>query len=230
MGLFLYFQAMRLLSIILFFSTLFSANAQRFFVVDSLVELEKSTEFGVVHWYGQLTNNTSDDLGLEWEFVNSSSFPAAWVINWDIGGEYYTDIQRGDQEAFVLPANVVKQKVIIGIDHQDEQGSGELRFCFREVGSTQCEYLVFKVEITGGKPDGIPELKSSWRLTDNGISPRLLNASGLSFVLLDKLGKVYASGVVESSVFSLPQPVNMQSAILRVGAADNNSIPVLWTD
>ncbi|MFT5336911.1 MAG: hypothetical protein ACI9YL_000913 [Luteibaculaceae bacterium] len=221
---------MRLLSLLLVFSVVFSAKSQNFFVVDSVVDLEKSIDFGVVHWYGQLTNTTNNDLDLEWTFESLSAFPSAWVINWDIAGDYYTDIQKGAQEEFVLPANALKQKVIIGIDHMDEPGYGELRFCFREVGSPDCEYLIFKVEITGGKPDAILELDNPWILVNNGHTPELRNAEGLTYSLLDNLGRVYDQGIVNSSLFKLPRPASMNSAILRFGPSKRTSIPILWSN
>jgi len=95
---------------------------------DSVIPLNKSTDFGVVHWYTNIENTTSDTIALKWVHSRTQC-PEAWVVSWDDKTNYNTNLQAGDSAVFALLPNQVN-KCIIGVQHNGYAGFGRFTFDF----------------------------------------------------------------------------------------------------
>ena len=88
-------------------------------VSDTLIYLSKTTDFGPVHYYIEVFNNSGQDLQMRWRCLEPVSWPSLWITNFKDTENDYSDVQNLDSADFTLldPPGWAN-KLIIGVQHQ----------------------------------------------------------------------------------------------------------------
>lgn len=99
-------------------TTISQVNNSSWGVSDTIITITKTTDFGVVHDYIEIFNNSGQDLQMRWKCLESTSWPAPWVTNFSDTEEDYYDVENLDSANFTLlnPPGW-DNKLIIGVDH-----------------------------------------------------------------------------------------------------------------
>lgn len=95
-------------------------NTPSWGVEDTIIVISKTTDFGPVHDYIEVFNNSGQDLNMRWICHEPISWPALWITNFtDPPQNNYDDVQDLDSADFVLTNPVsFLNKFIIGVQHQ----------------------------------------------------------------------------------------------------------------
>lgn len=87
-------------------------------VADTIITISKTTDFGPVHDYIEVFNNSGQDLQMRWKCLEPLSWPALWVTNFEDPENNHNDVQNLDSADFTLlnPPGWAN-KLIIGVQH-----------------------------------------------------------------------------------------------------------------
>lgn len=87
-------------------------------VSDTIITISKTTDYGAVHDYIEVFNNSGQDLQMRWMCLEPTSWPALWVTNFTDPENNYSDVQHLDSADFILlNPPVWANKLIIGVQH-----------------------------------------------------------------------------------------------------------------
>ncbi|MDX2361147.1 MAG: hypothetical protein QNK23_10090 [Crocinitomicaceae bacterium] len=87
-------------------------------VADTIITIDKTTDFGPVHDYIEIFNNSGQDLQMRWMCLEPISWPTLWVTNFSDTENNYTDVQHIDSADFMLmDPPLWNNKLIIGVEH-----------------------------------------------------------------------------------------------------------------
>lgn len=87
-------------------------------VADTIITITKTTDFGPVHDYIEIFNNSGQELQMRWKCLETTSWPALWVTNFSDTEVDYYDVENLDSADFTLlnPPGW-DNKLIIGVQH-----------------------------------------------------------------------------------------------------------------
>jgi len=121
-------------------STLFPTSLTLFFLVtinslyaqasfnftDTLFVFNKTTDFGVLHWYLEILNGSNVDSTLRWKVHFNDKLPKAWDITFDDQTTFHGKVNHLDSADFALYSNLeFPQKLIIGNNHNNVASSND---------------------------------------------------------------------------------------------------------
>lgn len=148
---------MRLFLVICLYFMLFnSAIAQVYHFPETTKSFYKATNFGTVHGYLEVVNDTGDSVLMRWISRRDSLCPSEWVFNFDDQNSNYTPVLHLDSADFYLkPPSTFLQKMIIGLNHQGIADTSSINFTVFPVDnradSTRIQYRFFIAQ--GPPPD-----------------------------------------------------------------------------
>jgi len=148
---------MRIFSVISFYFIFFnSALAQVYHFPETTKSFFKATNFGTVHGYLEVVNDTGDSVLMRWISRRDSLCPSEWVFNFDDQNSNYTPVLHLDSANFYLkPPSTFLQKMIIGLNHQGVADTSSINFTVFPVDnradSTRIQYRFFIAQ--GPPPD-----------------------------------------------------------------------------
>lgn len=211
---------------------------QSFSVTDSIVYLKKHTGFGVVHWYAELTNNSSSDIEMQWTAYFSKSFQKKWVVSWDDQSNYYQDVKDLDSGLFVLTKNTNSFKLPFGVAHKGIAGEGSVTFQFHPINQpTLSKTVTFIIEITE-QATHIQESENGNGLVvypnpimdENVIHVEGVKNSSYTFRVINSNGKVINEGDIIEGMIQIPLFMTQGKYILEIeNEGDIWTFPILKT-
>ena len=87
-------------------------------VSDTIITITKTTDYGPVHDYIEVFNNSGQDLQMRWVCLEPTSWPALWETNFADTESNYSDVQNLDSADFILlNPPLWANKLIIGVQH-----------------------------------------------------------------------------------------------------------------
>ncbi|UKN02173.1 T9SS type A sorting domain-containing protein [Paracrocinitomix mangrovi] len=119
-----------LISIVLLpFTGFTQVNTPTWGIEDTVLIISKTTDFGPVHDYLALTNNSGQDLNMRWICHEPQSWPTLWITDFTDPSNSFDDVQHLDSSDFVLlnPPEW-NNKLIIGVQHQSFAHTDTLKF------------------------------------------------------------------------------------------------------
>lgn len=136
-------RSLTVVGIIMFWGL--SASSQTYHFPSTVELFTKTTDFGTVHGYLEVVNDSGDTVPMRWISRWESTCPPEWVFNFDDQNNFYTPVLDGDSADFnLLPPGTYLQKMIIGMGHNDKVGSGSIYFTIFPLhdrsDSTRIEY------------------------------------------------------------------------------------------
>lgn len=103
--------------------------AQVYTFPSTVAYFSKTTDFGTVHGYLPVVNDSGDSVLMRWTSRIESFCPEAWQFNFDDQNNFYGDVEHLDSADFYLyPPGTFDQKMIIGLAHNDSTGQGSIFF------------------------------------------------------------------------------------------------------
>jgi hypothetical protein len=196
---------------LLFWVNINSLKAQSSFSFpDTLFVFNKTTDFGVLHWYLEIINEANLDTTLRWKAHFNQTLPKNWDISFDDQTTFQGKVNHLDSADFNLYSNQeFPQKLVIGNKHNNVASSNDtVRFDIyypSEPSNVKSIYFVFNIT-SGGflnitssnktKPAIYPNPCSSTLFLKNfktNESIDILNASGKvvrTFSLLHNINSV----------------------------------------
>lgn len=110
-------------------TTISQVNNSSWGVSDTIITITKTTDFGVVHDYIEIFNNSGQDLQMRWKCLKTTSWPALWVTNFSDTEVDYYGVENLDSANFTLlnPPGW-DNKLIIGVDHSSYAHSDTVSF------------------------------------------------------------------------------------------------------
>lgn len=125
--------------------TFLNGWSQTYHFPSTFKAFNKTTNFGTVHGYLDVVNDSGDTVPMRWVSKRGASCPAPWYINFDDQNNYHAPVLDGDSADFDLhPPGTFNQKMIIGLAHNGATGSGSVFFNVFPLDdrsdSTQIEY------------------------------------------------------------------------------------------
>ena len=140
----------KLLFLALIFCHHFNLTAQDDFTFsDTIVYLEKTTDFFNVHWYIEIYNESDEEKEMIWE-ANFSPYPSRWEVSFDDQNNFYSNIRNNESNEFKLYNNPsAAQKLIIGVFHNEAIGNGQFRFKIYPKGEPEkFKYITYDITFT----------------------------------------------------------------------------------
>jgi len=184
----------------LFFLITVSSFGQRFSTSKSYVNLYKSTGFGTLHDHIEIENNTSDTIILRWKQRRSITYPSsAWVTTLQDPNQWHNPVDGVDSADFKLaPSPTFNNKLVIGVDHQQMTGSGQVIFTLYEPGNpADSLQIIFDVTVVP-EPVSLIEDKREFKIFPNPASdvinvtfPQVYLGSKAEAYILSSDGKKY---------------------------------------
>ncbi|MEX1003235.1 MAG: T9SS type A sorting domain-containing protein [Crocinitomicaceae bacterium] len=98
-------------------------------VEDTVINIVKTTNYGVVHDYIEMFNYSGQDLQMRWIPAISTSWPSQWIPNFSDPDSSYTNPHLEDSADFtLLNPPEFSNKLIIGVDHQSFAANSVISF------------------------------------------------------------------------------------------------------
>ena len=183
-----------------------------FTVYEPISTLYKTTDFGTLHNYIQISNLTTQDFPMVWisDFGGTDGCPTKWNISLNDPDSAYIPLLDGDSSTFILSgSDSLGNKLIIGVDHNGMLGSCLIGFKIYPLNNIADSINVgFDVEVTQG--GGSTALKELLKIDENKIYPN--PSSGMVYLtdnakylqVYDYLGRLLVkSGLNGQSLFDL---------------------------
>lgn len=143
--------------VILVLITVFSGFgfSQTYHFPDTVRYFNKTTNFGTVHGYLEVINDSGDTVPMQWISRRGTTCPAGWNFNFDDQNNFYGTVNHLDSAAFDLyPPGTFPQKMIIGLSHNGLPGIGSIYFTIfprhERADSTVIEFHFTILQGTGG--------------------------------------------------------------------------------
>ena len=126
--------------------------AQSYSVSDTLKILSKSTDFGILHDFIQIENNSGQDLNMRWIQRFDAGFPSSWIPSIQDPDNWYNPCDTIDSADFVLKINPGSgNKMVIGLDHQNSVGAGVVYYTLFPVSNrSDSTTIAFSINISEG--------------------------------------------------------------------------------
>lgn len=200
------------------------AVAQSFSMIDSLLVLTKTTNFGSVHGYLEVLNNRADTLPMRWVAHKPAACPSQWQFNFDEQNQNYPDVENGDSADFELYTGLsFPQKMIIGLTHNGVADTQAISFTlFRRDSTADSARITYLFRIAQGQVDtndtasAVPQVTSSpLYLVRNGCVVSAVD--NLSAQLVSACGTVLKRQVLNSGDAICPEVSGLIVATLRKG-------------
>ncbi len=140
---------------ILFIFSVFSLKAQIYNVPNPYVNINKTTDFGILHEYIQVNNLTSSPFPMRWVATISGCSP-----NWDFGltdpDSAYATLLNNDSAVFMLSDTNLNNKLIISVVHNGYIGQCAVNFRIYPLSdSTDFTDIGFSITVTQGTGVGV---------------------------------------------------------------------------
>lgn len=105
-------------------------NTATWGVQDTIIVIDKTTDFGPVHDYIEVFNNSGQDLDMRWICHEPVTWPALWETNFtDCSQSNYSDVQDLDSADFLITNPIgFQNKMIIGVQHNSYAHTDTLVF------------------------------------------------------------------------------------------------------
>jgi hypothetical protein len=146
-------------SILLFFLTfhLRICQAQLFHVSDTVVNIIKQSDNGVVHYYSEIFNDTTVLLNMRWIRHTGPNYPSNWITYFQDPQTYYNPLMNTDSADFYLDTVLDNMdKLIYQVNHQGHVGRGTSTFTVFPVNHrSDSIHVTFNVKITPATNTGI---------------------------------------------------------------------------
>lgn len=136
----------------LFFTQLLFAQS-RFSAEPTFRNLQRSTDFGTLHDYIHIKNNTKDTLQMRW-ISRPTGGDTAWDVNLQDPENFYSELTNHDSANFILPdtaSGFSRNLMVIGVAHNQFTGFANYRFTLFEQGRRADSMRInFWVTVTPG--------------------------------------------------------------------------------
>lgn len=98
-------------------------------VNDTICNISKTTDYGIVHDYIELFNYSGENLDMRWILDIPPSWPSQWDANFADPSNTYPDVLVEDSAEFVINDPIgFDNKMIIGVQHHSYAYTSYLRF------------------------------------------------------------------------------------------------------
>lgn len=136
---------------------------------DTLKFLFKDTSFGTLHDQVTLYNHTSDSLLLRWVQRRDSRWPQGWTTTFQDPKQWHNPVDGVDSSEFYLPdsSNMVNNKLVIGVAHNNIVGAGVAYFTVFEPGSRADSIRILYDVTVNGHPTSIREVNNDMKVFPN---------------------------------------------------------------
>jgi len=117
---------------------------------------DKTIDFGTVHGYLEIINDTGDTVSMKWISRRGHTCPPEWNFNFDDQNVFYGTVHHLDSAAFnMYPTGTFPQKMIIGLTHNGQEATGSIYFTiFPESDRADSTVLEFRFIIRHGSGGG----------------------------------------------------------------------------
>jgi hypothetical protein len=138
-------------------------SAQTFHVSDTLVNIIKPSNDGVVHYYSEIYNDTQDTLFMRWISNSDPEYPTNWITYFQDPQTFYNPLLSLDSGDFYLgTSHISTDKLIYQVDHQGHVGRSSTIFKVFPINNrADVIYVTFFVKITQAPSTlGIEEIRN----------------------------------------------------------------------
>jgi len=145
------------LFLFLFTINLSIGYAQTFHVSDTVVNIIKQSDNGIVHYYSEIFNDTTVLLNMRWIRHTGANYPSNWITYFQDPQTFYNPLMNTDSADFNLDTVIDNMdKLIYQVNHQGNIGRGTTTFTVFPVNRRSDSVRVtFNVKITPATNTGI---------------------------------------------------------------------------
>lgn len=131
--------------------------AQTFHVSDTVVNIVKQADNGIVHYYSEIFNDTTVLLNMRWIRHTGPNYPANWITYFQDPQTFYNPLMITDSADFSLDIVIDNMdKLIYQVNHQGNIGRGTTTFTVFPVNHRSDSVRVtFNVKIIPATNTGI---------------------------------------------------------------------------
>lgn len=132
-----------------------SAKAQIYSVPNPYVNINKTTDFGVLHEYIQINNLTSSPFPMRW-VAQVGGCPTGWNLSISDPDSMYNNLANNDSAMFMLSDTNYYNKLIISVVHNGFVGACTVSFNIYPLSdSTDATNVGFNIYISQGSSTGV---------------------------------------------------------------------------
>jgi len=132
-----------------------TVKAQIYSVPNPYVNINKTTDFGVLHEYIQINNLTTQPFPMRW-VATIGGCPTGWLIGIADPDSSYTTLNTSDSAVFMLSDTNINNKLIISVTHNGFIGQCTVDFRIYPLSdSTDITLVGFSITVAPGSSTGV---------------------------------------------------------------------------
>ena len=171
-------------------------NTPTWGVEDTVLTISKTTDFGSVHDYLEIFNNSGQDVDMRWIPMFPDSWPSLWIVNFADPNQNYPDVSQVDSADFVMLDPIgFANKLIIGVSHQSYAHTDTMRFNVFPVNNREdsliLQYIIIIAQGNAWAGMASDEIDFNCFYNENESNIQLIgNAGDVKIEMFDLQGKL----------------------------------------